>query len=772
MGATFSRVKSWIAEKLTFADLNAEINNILNNFTPAGMDDYSASVAEMQTQTDPGELGTESQANSMAGEIERMRYELKQIKGTTYWYENPITTLAGLNAAFGVGALASTRLVSGVSTAGSSQSVLLTPQGAGNGDDVVINAAATDFIYRIDDIEYTATADVTIASTTSAPVANNTATVNEAAYSDQAWTKYVGMHGTGLPIDAIGSEITSLNGKTAAFRLTTGAGSEYFMAIPDTTNNQLTSVQRGFFFDESNAPVPSIVFADDDVITLMKIAWIFFDSSQAASVTYTEPVVSSVEPSSPANGDFWYDMPTGKWKKYNGIAYDDTNAVYVGMSIQDENGDCVGARSADFVRVMQDLNTLNLNKYTDTTVTTNKQARFSVFGTAIDMYNDSVIWSMASDLDDGITEAASTLYFLYMKEDSTPVISHVAPDDFTSTRGGLYHPQQTWRCFGQVWNNGSSNLEKLISYHHDNISTAKAAASINASALTLEYWASPLANYGFYEQDSVIETGANIAHFPFYQSITVPSGATLDHLSTSTAFGNPLAATDNVVLHLVREANTVVLGVSSHQHGQRQLVTTVELDATSDIGSLYSMTAYTSAQVRAVAYGHSTQTTAGTWAADLKSFGAFASLNICRSKSVDGLARTTTSASYSSAGTATFYVTGRRRIRLFVESDTNSATGVGSFEVFNNAGTLALGYLAFFKGATRLRTYRLKAQVGGASSVKVEYSLTHMTTLNPAELGTGSSTFDLQVASDGTATITVSDGRMTIEELPYDEVSL
>jgi len=35
MGATYSRVKTWIAgETLTASDLNGEINNILNNSCP------------------------------------------------------------------------------------------------------------------------------------------------------------------------------------------------------------------------------------------------------------------------------------------------------------------------------------------------------------------------------------------------------------------------------------------------------------------------------------------------------------------------------------------------------------------------------------------------------------------------------------------------------------------------------------------------------------------------------------------------------------------
>ena len=100
-GATFNRIKTWIAETLTPSDLNAEIDNILNNLGPGGVDDYSTNVAEMQKQTDPGEVGSESLATSTAGELERLRHEIAQMKGTTYWYTAPATTLSELNKLFG-----------------------------------------------------------------------------------------------------------------------------------------------------------------------------------------------------------------------------------------------------------------------------------------------------------------------------------------------------------------------------------------------------------------------------------------------------------------------------------------------------------------------------------------------------------------------------------------------------------------------------------------------------------------------------------------------
>lgn len=94
MGGLFSRVKNWIgSENLYTTDLNAEFNNVINNFEPSKMDDYSASVSQMQIQTNPGNQGSESQPTSLAGEIERIRYKISQLIGKTFWYDAPTRSL-------------------------------------------------------------------------------------------------------------------------------------------------------------------------------------------------------------------------------------------------------------------------------------------------------------------------------------------------------------------------------------------------------------------------------------------------------------------------------------------------------------------------------------------------------------------------------------------------------------------------------------------------------------------------------------------------------
>jgi len=100
MGATFGRTKVWIVgETLTAADLNAEFNNILNNLDPSGVDDASTNLSAMQTTVDPYPLSTPSLATDLAGEIQRLRYLIKQITGEAQWYMDPEMDLATLSGA-------------------------------------------------------------------------------------------------------------------------------------------------------------------------------------------------------------------------------------------------------------------------------------------------------------------------------------------------------------------------------------------------------------------------------------------------------------------------------------------------------------------------------------------------------------------------------------------------------------------------------------------------------------------------------------------------
>ena len=79
---------------------SAIAKNHIDNHNTTQIDDYSASVAEMQTTTDPYPGGSESQATSLAGELERIRFVLKQITGNSHWYIDPPMALTPVDPNF------------------------------------------------------------------------------------------------------------------------------------------------------------------------------------------------------------------------------------------------------------------------------------------------------------------------------------------------------------------------------------------------------------------------------------------------------------------------------------------------------------------------------------------------------------------------------------------------------------------------------------------------------------------------------------------------
>lgn len=68
---------------------NNEFTNIYNNLNPAGMGAYSDTDSQMRTAVDPFPASVISRPTSLQGEIERLRYTLKGLTGTTYWYQPP-----------------------------------------------------------------------------------------------------------------------------------------------------------------------------------------------------------------------------------------------------------------------------------------------------------------------------------------------------------------------------------------------------------------------------------------------------------------------------------------------------------------------------------------------------------------------------------------------------------------------------------------------------------------------------------------------------------
>jgi len=71
---------------LTAVIYNADHENHITNHNTETMDDYSTTVAQMKTMTTPGGVNSESQATSLAGELERLRFVIQAIHGNSQWY--------------------------------------------------------------------------------------------------------------------------------------------------------------------------------------------------------------------------------------------------------------------------------------------------------------------------------------------------------------------------------------------------------------------------------------------------------------------------------------------------------------------------------------------------------------------------------------------------------------------------------------------------------------------------------------------------------------
>ncbi len=340
---------------------------------------YSANATQMQTQTSPGGLGTESLATSLAGELERLRYMLVQIMGTTYWYQTPAATLLSLNNALGASVQAN-KLSSGRTTATTGQPCFLIPDGVTNR--VTLAGATTSFIYSIAGVSYTISTNVTLAGLTTVTTTANTMVVNDTSItSGQTWTQLIGENGSFLTVATMGASISALQGKIAAFK-SAAASAEYYIARVESTT-QILDASRGYFFNSADALIGRQNITNGESHTLMQLTWIYATTAGALTAVYTNPTYSPAAPSSPAIGDYWFDITNNYWKTYNGASWVSANATLVGNTIQDSTK-CVAARSFDFFAAFSEQNNCELTLESTTQV----RSRFaggqaSVYGTQV-----------------------------------------------------------------------------------------------------------------------------------------------------------------------------------------------------------------------------------------------------------------------------------------------------------------------------------------------------------------------------------------------------
>lgn len=458
MPGLFSRIKSWIdGETLTAADLNTEFNNIINNLEPDTIDDASSNLTNFQATSDPGEVGTESLPTSLQAELRQLRFAHKEVTGKTQWYESPTKSIETLNsditATQGLVGVEKNRVVSGRSRTSSNQPVYLTPDGSANS--ATLKAAATNLALIIDEGSYTISSDISKTGLgVTAGGAADQCLVNDTNLTDQEFTKQLGEVESVIPVDTMGANISAKIGQYAAFK----KGSEVFIAYVKSST-ELTAAYRGWFFDSSDAPIVRETLADGDTITLLQLTWFFMDSDGSTlDVTNNPPVYSSTTPGAPSTGDYWFDYANETWKRYDGGSFVDVSRTLVGMTAQD-SANCIAARSVEFFGPYKEVQKMRAVKSSNSVVIAKgPDAMVNVYGNTISMKTNDFTWDMASDLDGGVSEAADTAFYFYIKDSGDQVISDQAPH-MRRDLCGYYHPHNPWRAICAAYNNSSSDLD-------------------------------------------------------------------------------------------------------------------------------------------------------------------------------------------------------------------------------------------------------------------------------------------------------------------------
>jgi hypothetical protein len=349
----------------------------------------------------------------------------------------------------------------------SNQPQFLDPAGGSGGLSFDLQATATDLELIISGTGVTISSDITKSGLTAAPGSNNTASLNMPVAADQEATRTFGEDGDQYPalvIDSAGSEITSLVGTWAAFKVNNGSGDEYFIAYIKSST-ELTHCKRGYFYDSSGAPVNRIVISDNDTLTLLKLAWVFVDSDgTTVDVTYTAPIYSAIEPGSPATDDYWFDMVNNTWKKYNGSSYVTVTRTFVGW-VANDSSDCVAARSRDYLKTWDDFNEIEITRDSNSVIKgLNVGQSLSISGATLTYLTSQPTWDMASNLAGSAdlydnSEQSSRFYFAYISDEGEEIISDISPYNRPELQG-YYHPHNPWRCVGFFYNDGSSDIDE------------------------------------------------------------------------------------------------------------------------------------------------------------------------------------------------------------------------------------------------------------------------------------------------------------------------
>jgi hypothetical protein len=391
----------------------------------------------------------------------------------------------------------SNRVISGKERSTSNQPAFITPNGAAAS--FILYASATNLLLNVNGTAVTVNTDITKSSLTTAPAANNTCLIDDVDAADQAATRTWGEYGVRkeLTVDTMGTEISNIVGKRASFKLDNGTATEYFHAFVESST-KLSRAYRGAFYDSSLNPKNRIVFSNNDTITLLKTGHVFVENNgTTVDVSYNWPVYGYTSPSSPATGDYWYDMANQLWKRYDGASFVSIARTYVGMVVLDSTN-CIGAKCEDFYAKWEPHMAIELECQSTEIIRAKAipATAVHVSGALKDYSVSQPTWNITTDLANSAdmydaTEQASRLYHLYITDEGDTVISDIEPH-LVGKKRGWYHPHNPWRAVGFGYNNGSSNLvntsarDSMFNFLHYDTGNGHGAVSTRIRRFTNE----------------------------------------------------------------------------------------------------------------------------------------------------------------------------------------------------------------------------------------------------------------------------------------------
>lgn len=394
----------------------------------------------------------------------------------------------------------------------SDQADFIRVDGATN--EATIDAASTDLVYIVNGTTVTLAADILLTTLT---VASSGATeeclINDTTLTDQEESKFLGGEDDTIPVDTMGASISAKVGQVVCLQ----KGSELMLAFVKSTT-ELTNVKRGYFFDSSGNPIVRETLANNDILTLMSLGYVFLqDDAASFEVSFLNPIYSFDAPGSPATGQYWFDLTNKQWKRFDGAVFEIIQRILIGLVIID-TANAIGSRSLDFDLAYSDLNSLSYDEFSDTTITSKDiDNSISVNANNLNTRENRIIFDITTDRATGVSETSSTRYYAYISQDGQRRIDIERPYELNPFLKGYYHPYQSWRCVASFNNDSGSDIDSVIDID-ELIDPAKATLTeVNAGVNDTKFITpSTLSNSNFGVVDFIEEkTASNDSEIDF-----------------------------------------------------------------------------------------------------------------------------------------------------------------------------------------------------------------------------------------------------------------